>query len=232
LEESSSGRSERDRFSTYLSGLKERGSVIIVVGELPRECYAPFCSNMLGDPASGPRYRLRVTTDDTPDIAATGENTPHPSAYRVSTRHVVSTFGARSAATASAIAKERDSVTHVEGDSLAKLGVTISEEIEAFERAAGELEPAQLRLCFDSLRPFLEEFEEEEVFRFLHILAGRIRSTSGMAHLHLQAARDDLAVKKFEEIFDAVVELDTLDQKLVHCWHVRDRNITSGWLPV
>lgn len=228
----SSRRSEEERFAAYLSDLKERGSVTLVVGELPRDSYTPFCEKMLGDPTSGHRYRLQVTTDGTPDADAGVEVTPAPSDDRVTTRRIVSTFDSRSATTAAAIARENKTVTHVEDPSLAKLGIAISEEIKEFEEQNGELGPAELRVCFDSLRPLIEEFDEAQVFRFLHILIGRIHGTSGMGHFHLQVESDELVVDTFGEIFDAIIELESRDDQLVQCWHVHDQNLTSGWIPV
>lgn len=229
---SDSRRSEEERFAAYLSELKERGSATLVVGELPSDCYASFCRDMLGNHTSHPRFRLRVTTDETRDIATQVETDPSPSSNRNPTRHVVSTFDSRSATTASAIAMERDSVTHVEDASLAKLGVAISQEIKEFEERNDGLGPAELRVCFDSLRPLIEEFDEEQVFKFLHILTGRIRSTSGMGHFHLQVESDDLVVETFAGLFDAVIELASRNDQLVQCWHVHGRDITSGWIPV
>lgn len=227
-----SERPEEERFAAYLSELKERGSATLVVGELPKDCYASFCRDMLGDSTSGPRCRLRVSTDGTRDIAARTETDPSPFANRVPTRHIVSTFDARSATTASAIAKERDTVTHVEDASLAELGVAISQEIKEFEEQNDGLEPAELRVCFDSLRPLIEEFDEAQVFKFLHVLTGRIRSTSGMGHFHLQVESDDLVVDTFADLFDAVIELASRNDQLVQCWHVHDQDITSGWVPI
>lgn len=226
-----SDRQESDRFAAYLSELKERGSATLVVGELPREYYASFCDDMLGDSAAGPRCRLRVTTDEVSDLAKRVESGPSAAAGRPQTQHVVTSFDTRSATSASAIAREHEPVTHVDDASLAALGVTISREIEKFEELNDGLEPAELRVCFDSLLPLIKEFGEEQVFKFLHILTGRIRSTSGMGHFHLQVESDDLVVDKFAEIFDAVIELTTRNEQLIQCWHVRDRDITSGWIP-
>ena len=227
-----SGRPEDERFAAYLSELKERGSATLVVGELPSDSYTSFCGDMLGDSTSDPRFRVRVTTDAARDIATRVETDPSPAAGRVPTRHIVSTFDSRSATTASAIARERDTVTHVKDASLATLGVAISREIKAFEERNGGLEPAELRVCFDSLRPLIEEFDEAQVFKFLHILTGRIRSTSGMGHFHLQVESDDLAVETFAGLFDAVIELARRNDQLVQCWRVRDPDLTSGWIPV
>lgn len=230
-EKSKHERTEAERFSTYLSELKKRGSALLVVGELPRDSYSPFCDEMLGNPSSKPRYRLRVTTHD--DSTATClENPISASSNQASTTRIVSTFNARSAAKASAVATETDAVKHVDGGSLPQLGIAISQEIQTFNDQGNELQPAELRVCFDSLRPLLEEYEEEQIFRFLDLITNRIRSRSGMGHFHLPLDPEDRLVRTFADIFDAVIKLDTQRGQLVQCWDVQNRSLTSGWISV
>lgn len=144
----------------------------------------------------------------------------------------MSPFNTRGEAKASAVATENDAVTHVEGASLSQLGIAISQEIQTFSDQRGEIQPAELRICFDSLRPLLEEYDEKQVFRFLDLLVNRIRSTSGMGHFHLPLDPDDRLVHTFADIFDAVIELDTQDGQLVQRWDIQDRELTSGWISV
>lgn len=232
----SSGTTERSqqevRFATHLSELKERGSALLVVGELPRDCYSAHCHGMLGDPTAGTRCRLLIDTDANRGTSSRGEDGPSASSGRVATRRILSTFDSRSTAAASATARESELVRHVEESNLSNLGIAISEEIDEFETRRGELEPAELRVCFDSLRPLVEEYGEGSVFRFLHVLAGRIRSASGMGHFHLPVPFDDELTKTFADIFDAVIELRRRDDELVQRWHLRNPDITSDWLSV
>jgi hypothetical protein len=127
---------------------------------------------------------------------------------------------------------ESEPIRYVDECNLSNLGIAISEEINAFEARQAELEPAELRVCFDSLRPLVEEYNEEAVFRFLHVLAGRIRSVSGMGHFHLPVPFDDEQTRTFVDIFDGVIELRKRGDELVHRWHLQDSDLTSGWLPV
>lgn len=226
------GQTEAERFATYLSELKERGSSLLVVGELPRAYYTPFCSNMFGDPTSGPRCRLRVTTREDTEMVTQFENEITASEDRIPTRHIVSTFDARSAARVSPVVTDNETVRHVEGGDLTLLGIAFSDEIQRFEERRGGLEPAELRVCFDSLRPFVEEYDEEQVFRFLDLLSNRIKSTGGMGHFHLQIASDDPLVNTLGEVFDAVIELGRQDDELMQCWQIEDPDISSGWIPV
>lgn len=230
-ERSERHRDDAERFAAYLSELKERGSALLVVGELPRDSYSPFCKTMFGSHSSKSRCNLRISTH--PDPAATRFHDPTPaSRHSNSTSHIVSPFNARSEAKAAAVATESDAAKHVEGGSLSHLGISISREIQTFEERRGGFEPAELRVCFDSLRPLLEEYDEEQVFRFLDLLTARIRSTSGMGHFHLPLDPDDRLVHTFAEVFDAVIELDIQSGQLVQCWDVQERNLTSGWISV
>lgn len=219
-----------DEFAAYLSKLKERGSALLVVGELPRACYDSFCRDVLGDPAAGPRCRILVNTDDrsgSPTQSAHGL-----AATDVPTRRIVATVSERGGAAAAAVGTADEPITYVDGDNLSKLGIEISEQIRALEAERGELNSAELRLCFDSLRPLIAAHGEEPVFRFLHVLIGRIQATAGMGHFHLQVEAGDELVATFADLFDAVIELAPHDDRLVQRWSVPERELTSGWISV
>ncbi|WP_458210438.1 DUF7504 family protein [Haladaptatus sp. NG-SE-30] len=110
-------------------------------------------------------------------------------------------------------------------------GVAISEAIDAFDADADGLAPAELRLCFDSLIPLLS-IDEKLLFRFLHILIGRLKSANGMGHFHLPRAHTNAAVLRLESLFDAVVELRLESGQLQQRWHSHDRETTTDWLVV
>lgn len=66
-----------------------------------------------------------------------------------------------------------------------------------------------LLLCFHTLTTFLQYADLRSVYRFVHVLTGRIRSAGGMAHFHLDpAAHDERTVNTLLGLFDAVVEQD------------------------
>ncbi len=77
----------------------------------------------------------------------------------------------------------------------------------------------QLVLCFHTLTTFLQYAELRAVFRFLHVLTGRVAGADGVAHYHLDpTAHDEKTVNTLLALFDAVVELDEDDR-----WQVRSR---------
>lgn len=65
----------------------------------------------------------------------------------------------------------------------------------------------RLLLCFHTLTTFLQYAELRTVYRFVHVLTGRIRSADGIAHYHLDpSAHDEQTVNSLLGLFDAAVE--------------------------
>ncbi len=117
----------------------------------------------------------------------------------------------------------------VTSNELTELGITISECIDEFEHRSGDLAPAELRVCFDSITPLLEH-DERTLFQFLHILTGRIRSVNGMSHFHLPVPYESAIVSVVTPLFDAVIELRAIDGHPQQRWRLRDEDITTDWM--
>lgn len=67
----------------------------------------------------------------------------------------------------------------------------------------------RLLLCFHTLTTFLQYAELRTVYRFIHVLTGRVRSAGGVAHYHLDpSAHDEQTVNSLLGLFDAAVERD------------------------
>lgn len=231
-----SGRNAQDEvFSLVreLDALKRRGSNLLVVGSDLPSSHAAVCRDFLGDDASRTRRRLFVLTDSgtpvedrLPDLAGP------PSADRV--RTIGCDVDERSAAaTCSGSASPRISEARVAAGDLDELGRTVSDAISAFDDAAGGLEPAELRVCFDSLTPLITaaDRDRERTFRFLHLLTARIRSVRGMGHFHLPGPRASEHVRLLEPLFDATVELALRDGSLHQRWHLHEADLETEWLP-
>lgn len=87
---------------------------------------------------------------------------------------------------------------------LSKLGVRISERLSAWEDNEN-----QTVMCFQSLTNLLEHVDFHTVFRFLHILTGRITSSGAVAHYHLDVdAHDKETIATLRPLFDTVIEVD------------------------
>lgn len=221
---------ERRKFVSRLRELKENGSSLLVVGNVPDTAAAQACHWMLGDAESTNRRRLFVSTDVTlPSIANRLSATPKQLRADATTL-ITWSADERSAAATPQPMDAKVPPIHIESDRLAELGIVISEEIETFEAIAGELAPSELRVCFDSLTALLADYETDEIFRFLHVLIGRICSVRAMAHFHLPLEYDSAPVQRLAPLFDAVIELRVVDDRVQQRWHLRDEQIRSQWL--
>lgn len=210
-----------------LDALKQRGSNLLVVGSRMPAAHDEACQQFLGEPTAQARRRLFVLADPcTPVFERFRSETSVPA-----DRHSLIRYGAtsRSAAAATQSQSTPVPVRQVDGD-LGSLGLAISEAITEFEAQSGGLNPAELRLCFDSLTPLVSEHEPETLFRFLHLLTHRVRSVDGMAHYHLSTERSNRTVALLEPLFDAVIELCLRDGALHQRWYLRDSGLTTGWL--
>lgn len=76
-----------------------------------------------------------------------------------------------------------------------------------------------LMLCFRSLTTFLQYADLSSVYRFVHVLTGRVQEAGGLAHFHLDpSAHDRRTVNTLQGLFDAVVEQDAEGR-----WNVKRR---------
>lgn len=225
---------DRDAFVSKLQELKRKGSALLVVGNVPDSAAVEACNWMLGDDAMADRRRLFVSTDpDSPSIS--DRLATSPDRLRPETAALVTwTATSRSAATGVSGPPEPpyDGITptRVESSTLGALGVAISREIEAFEEVDDGLAPSELRVCFDSLVALSANYDDGAVFRFLHVLVGRIRSVRAMAHFHFPVEYDSERVRRLAPLFDATIELRVAEGQPQQRWHLQGDDITSDWI--
>lgn len=87
---------------------------------------------------------------------------------------------------------------------LTDLGIQISSFLSAWD-ADGH----RTVLCFDSLTTLLQYADLPRIFRFLHVLTGRVRSSDGFAHYHLDpSAHDERTLNTLKTLFDGIVQWD------------------------
>lgn len=99
---------------------------------------------------------------------------------------------------------ESVSVASVEdpGD-LTALGIKINTFLEQWERAGEPDDDRRLVLCFESVTVLLQYADLERVFRFLHVLIGRLRESGVEAHFHLDpTTQDEHTVATLSSLFD------------------------------
>lgn len=213
-------------FGSRLQELKERGCAVLVTGDAPPELHAGICRRLLGD-ASRRRHRLLVLANGTfeldtrlPGDGPGGGDT-----------EVITTSATRSAAVQPASAPSVG-VTELDDPALSDLGVAIVDAFRAVEERHGSLDPAELRFGLDSLSPLLSAHGEQAVFEFVAVLVGCVRAHGALGHVHLPVDRDGYEARLLASLFDAVVEVRTMDGRQQHRWHLDDGALTSRWLPI
>lgn len=223
-------------FSRRLAALKREGSNVLVVGAVPDDLHLSVDRQLLNG-SSPQRRRLLVFCGVEPAVGdRLPADAPREEAYLQVIHHALFE---RSAAGATADGAGGTAPTPpgpnspteqtVRGD-LGDLGAAIAETTDVFEALTGGLDPAEMRLCLDSLDSLVAEYERSRVTGFLHLLTGRVRRANGLAHYHLHADPDARILGLLEPLFDAVVELRVTDDRAEQRWRLDD--VTSGWFPV
>lgn len=209
------------QFSQALAGLKRRGSNLLVVGPGQSGGHVQACGRLLGT-AEAARERLLVFTAGAERLdERLGDVDP-------TSVHVVDAVNlTRSTATESGTPVPPRTID-VAADDLDALRDAVTSEIEAY----GALEPAELRVCIDSLRPLLADHAPADVTGFLDDVTTEVSDARGMGHYHLPVATDDPAVEEIASLFDAVVELRNDTDGHRQRWHLEDLDLTTDWLPL
>ncbi|MFC6990520.1 hypothetical protein ACFQH3_01190 [Haladaptatus sp. GCM10025707] len=207
-------------FGRALSRLKQSGSTVLVTGSVPRAAFTAVSRQMLGDPGLS-RRRLFVLTDATAEsVDARLPVAADPGQTRI-IEHCTFLRGA------TATANTTDGThQYVYSDDLADL---ISATFEAIADLEVGAEPAELRVCIDSLTPLVEYHGRKATFAALHALCWRVRHARALGHAYLQTD-DPTEVELYTELFDAHIELRDRAGTFQQRWHLRDENVTTDWL--
>ncbi|MFC4541125.1 hypothetical protein ACFO5R_04185 [Halosolutus amylolyticus] len=217
-----------DSFTEELSQLKRRGASVLVVGSVRPEHQRSASRRLLGHASERDRRRVLVST-------SSGDHHSLVSEPSISDGLRFVTYGSQ---TRSAVASEPiddhtppaiddDGTT---ADTLGDLGIAISSAIEDFETDADGFEPSELRVGVDSLLPLLEDYSTEQVFKFVHLINGRVTDVDGMVHYLLPVEPDADVVPVLKPLFDVLVELQDRNNCLQERWSLPDSGHCSGWL--
>ncbi len=84
---------------------------------------------------------------------------------------------------------------------LPQLGISISQLIDDWHNR-------RVVVCLDSLTVLLQHAEPDRVFRFLHILHGRLSDVNASAHFHLDTRVHDIGtISTLNSLFDLTIEV-------------------------
>lgn len=213
-----------ESLSVHLDALKRNGANLLVVGPPAPH---PGCRDLMGVDDE-PRRRLFITTSGSSDTLPEFVDDPDPD----SLRHVsVSPELVRSSADQSATSGADPWQTAVPGiENPTEIALAIDDHLAGLE--TDDPVSGEIRVCFDSLDPLLEEFDRLRVFRFLHAITSRICVANGLGHFHLSAGADERLLDTIEPLFDAVVEYRSDADGFAQRWRFRDADLETDWLPI
>ena len=97
--------------------------------------------------------------------------------------------------------------------------------------ALGGFDDASLRVCVDSLRPYVDSTPERELVSFLRSLRETAREADAVVHVHLPAMADAVP-EALSDAVDAVVELNRQGESTYQQWYLPEKDATSEWVSV
>lgn len=209
-------------FAEALSRLKQRGSALLVVGNVAPEVHQLACRHFMGDPSMC-RQRLFVTTDGfaTDVQSSIVDRSQHEN-------HVID-YVTNCRSTSERPDDDSTMVSYTTATSSTALISEIINTIKSIERDVEPLSPGELRVCIDSLSTVIESSNRDVPLRLVRYTALATRRRNGMMHVHLPVARDSELASLFEPLVDAVVELRVADGTPQQRWHLTDAAIPSDW---
>lgn len=211
-------------FAAALSRLKQRGSTLLVVGNVAPEVHHLACQHFMGDPSMH-RQRLYVTTDGSGSDARSAVT--DGSYHRDHVVEYVTQF--RSAAECPAGGSDSRGVSHTTVTTPSALVAQIIGTIRSIERAAEPLASGELRVCIDSLSTFIESNDRDVSLRLVRYTTIATQRRNGMVHIHLPIARNSELATLFEPLVDAIVELRVTNGTPQQRWHLTEPSMTSDW---
>ncbi len=214
------------KITRYLAHLKENGSNLLVTGDVAPQVTGLASQRLLGDPTYN-RKRISVFTDAQPgyvEYCLPGCLTAdHPDVW------VINQGRDDRSLPASATSVDVNPSTSL--SELTELREELVEAISFFATdARNGLDPAQLRLSFNSLELLVTEHDRTELERFLRTITALITGNRGMAHFHLPVSDNADVVQALSSLFDARIELRHHErQRPEQRWHVPAKDLTTVW---
>lgn len=228
-------RQSADPLRRGLLDLKERGCNLLVINDAPG---VEVVCDRLGGHANHGRRRCYVPITTTV-TSILDRHAPAP--MRSEYLGVVDATTAATRATASPIQPGRLDVnaewyTPLENlADLPELARLIETHLDRFADRAGRLDPGEVRLCVESLDPFLDEPETDgsaDVGAFLDSVTDLVRERRAIGHFHVSSGMAGIARAPFESFFEATVRIRTDDGTVHQRWMLHDAGVETDWLPL
>ncbi len=215
-------------FETALQTYKTTGCNTLAVGTLPLEVRTHLSRQHLGA-SDERRFRLLALTADAAATAAERLPTEMSEIDRNRTRVLLHEGTVRSSSARSTGALVEDgSRIFSPSDSILGFQQDILGAIDSLTRSAGDLKPAELRMCLDSLAPLLDAYGTAPTESLVEAVTARVRETEGMGHAYLPLPRTHETVRALESNFEIVLSVEAADRGYVQTWDLREPDIQKS----
>ncbi|WP_433624257.1 DUF7504 family protein [Halomicrococcus sp. NG-SE-24] len=206
-----------------LARIKRTGGNLLLTGQVPDEVLEDATVRLLG--RAGDHERVVALHDRNVGTAYDRLDRAGASAAG----GYVLDYQAEARSTTAATASGTDyRVTDVGGD-LADFGAAIEETLRRIDFERRGLAPGELRFCFDSLRPVVDDDDDRDVEPFLSDCFDAVEDLSGLGCYVLPMARRSEVVADIEPLFDATVELRVGEAGPEQRWYLQDTEFTTDW---
>lgn len=182
-------------------------SNILLLGPLLTPPDHDFCTRLSSGLSEDPENLLLVTLTESPDERiAVYQGFLDELPRRT---QILSVGDSGQSATRETIQLDRGGSVTIETISdptdLMRIGITISRILSGWDNEA-----EGTAVCFHSLTTLLQFAQDQKtVFRFVHVLRGRLQAAGVTAHFHMDgAAHDNQTVSTFRPLFDEVLTFD------------------------
>jgi hypothetical protein len=222
-------RDERDEFIGKLERWKYEGCSILVVGDA-LDLLRQTSELLLGEEGND-RYRIFVRTDA--GAESVYDRLPEASASNTRNRTKILDYDSIPRSATTELATEQDRIPEVPVyGGLDRVYDEITETMAEFEFQNDRLPANALRLSVDTLRPFLEEYDHEEVRRWIHHIDNATKSYQGIAHYLLPKPYTSETVQRLQGQFEAIIEVRPYNDEGAERkerWHIPNQDITTPW---
>lgn len=224
--------SDAATFSRQLASLKRQGCNVLVVND--RQASDVICERLLGGHDLERRHLFLPTTTPVDEVL----DRHRPRRTDPGALGVLDATGAnlaRSITVDSSTGPDLDGTAGGEWyesiDDLSDLEALFESfrtHLERIEPAAPA--PGEVRFCLDSIDPFFDAVDEEELFRFVHLVTSAIRERRGMGHFHATATIGNPVLSTIEPLFDATIYVDVgPDGEPKQRWRLHEHDLLTDW---
>lgn len=211
-----------------LERLKQTGVNLLVCGTVPDTIRDELSTRLLGDAACD-RTVLFALSDRPRQTALHRLSEAQIPQQRA---HVLSTDDPARSAVTQPPTTESDATMSSVPATLDDVHAAILQTLADLEDHSDGFAPAELRFCFDSLAPFIDAADREQLTAVLSQLCEAVEQRDGMGQFLLPYAFESTQVQTVRSLFEIVVELRISEHGPGYRFHLQTTDFTTRWLPL